>query len=164
MPQALTPTEQEQVYVWSPEQLRFIEWLATPREHRDPTSQALLAAEMSVRPATLSTWKQLKDFGGEVRAIARRLVSDTWLVDVYHAMYREAVGGSVSAARLLFEVAGELGERAETGSVDRRVQFIIMPAGSTALPELAPRADNSGAMVPVAAEHSDTNEPHDAEP
>ena len=138
MPQALTPTEQEQDQVWTADQLRFIDWLATPQQNREPATQQALAEQNSVRPATLSTWKRLPGFAAQVRAACNHLVADTWLVDIYHSMYKQALEGNVPAARFLFEAAGVMGERAESGPVDRRVQFLIMPAGSTALPELAP--------------------------
>lgn len=156
MPGSVTLTEEQGGSLWSADQLRFIDWLATPQQYRNPATQQALAAQNSVRPATLSTWKRLPGFAAQVRAAANALVADTWLVDIYHAMYTQALEGNVPAARFLFEAAGIMGERAEGGSVDRRVQFIILPPGSTELPQLAPAA-----TVPVRdPDHRDS----DAEP
>ena len=105
----------------------------------------------------MMNWKRRLGFKAQVRAACNQLVADDWLVDIYHAMYRQALEGNVPAARFLFEAAGIMGERAESGAVDRRVQFIIMPAGSTALPELARTADNSEETEPVAVGVTDTD-------
>lgn len=141
MPTSLTLTEDGETQPWTEQQRYLIGWLATPRELRKPETQQALAAQMGVSPFTLMNWKRRLGFKAQVRAACNQLVADDWLVDIYHAMYRYSLEGNVAAARFLFEAAGIMGEHAQAGSVDRRVQFIIMPPGSTALPELAPAPD-----------------------
>lgn len=41
---------------------RFIEWLTTIRDQRDPRTQTELATELGVSPATLGLWKKDSDF------------------------------------------------------------------------------------------------------
>ena len=158
MPASTTLIEEQGGSLWNADQLHLIDWLATPQQYRKPDTQTALAAQMSVRPATISNWKRLDGFALAVRQACRALVADTWLVDVYHAMYREAVAGSVAAARLLMEVAGEL-DQAQAGPVDRRVQFLIMAPGSTAVPELARTADNTAGPSAELVGSVDTDQP-----
>ena len=157
MTTSLTLTEDGETQGWTDQQRHLMGWLATPRELRDPPKQQALAVQMGVSPSTLMNWKRRQGFKAQVRAACNQLVADDWLIDIYHAMYRQALEGNVPAARFLFEAAGIMGERAETGAVDRRVQFIIMPAGSTALPELARTADNSEDSEPVVVGVTDTD-------
>lgn len=59
------------VKLWSTNQESFQAWLALPEQNREPVDQTALAAEMNVRPETLSRWKRLDGFMEEVTRKAR---------------------------------------------------------------------------------------------
>lgn len=98
---------------WTPNQLKFIEWLATPKQDRRPETVELLAAEIGVNAATLWRWKKLDGFQDAVNALARSSVS-TRLPEVYGALLREAEKGSFQHIKLALELSGDYVERSET--------------------------------------------------
>ena len=56
--------------------MRYIEWLTTPPQIREPPTEALLAKELDVFPKTLYNWRQDRDFR-----------------DVWHDTTDEVIGG-----------------------------------------------------------------------
>jgi hypothetical protein len=56
--------------------MRYIEWLTTPPQFRNPRTEGQLAAELDVYPKTLFNWKQDREF-----------------CDVWHAETQEVIGG-----------------------------------------------------------------------
>lgn len=91
---------------WTVDQLKFIEWLSTPKPERKPKTQAAFAKSIAVHPDTLGNWKRLDGFLEDVNALARFHLKDS-LTDIYAALVKTAVGGDVSAIKLALEVSGE---------------------------------------------------------
>lgn len=98
---------------WTPNQLKFIEWLATPKQDRKPETVELLAEELGVNPATMWRWKKLDGFQDAVNALARASVGSR-LPEVYGALLREAEKGSFQHIKLALELSGDYVERSET--------------------------------------------------
>jgi hypothetical protein len=98
---------------WTPNQLKFIEWLATPKQDRKPETVELLAGALGMNAATLWRWKRLDGFQDAVNALARAAVSSR-LPEVYGALLREAEKGSFQHIKLTLELSGDYVERNET--------------------------------------------------
>jgi hypothetical protein len=96
---------QIQPKAWSPAQLHFQVWLATPRAERQPKSQRELARELNVNHCTLSEWKRLPGWGDAVYALAEQQLRNE-LVPILDAQVREAKKGSLPHAQWCFELAG----------------------------------------------------------
>lgn len=97
---------------FSARQLRFIEWLATPKFDRHPPTQELLAEEIGVTARTITRWKHIPEVGEAVLDRARELLGDD-LPDIYGALRREAIKGSYQHIKLAMEMTGEYVERKE---------------------------------------------------
>jgi Helix-turn-helix of insertion element transposase len=95
-----------QTKTWHADQLRFIEWLATPKQYRKPKTQRLFAQVIQVDEATLSDWKRLDGFLDDVTALARFHLKGS-LSDIFAALSKAAIAGDVPAIKLALEVAGE---------------------------------------------------------
>ena len=91
---------------WSPQQLQFQVWLASPPSERQPTTQHAFAREVGVHPVTLSEWKRLPGWGSAVYTLAHALLEND-LVPILHAQAREARRGSLPHAQWLFDLAGK---------------------------------------------------------
>jgi hypothetical protein len=108
----------------TPEKKRIIAWLLTPRDERDPRTQAELARELDLDPKTITNWKAepeflkawndeyLKGIGspetkGEIMATLLRTATDP--DDPKH----------VQAAKAYFEIEGSL--RPQKNQVDINV-------------------------------------------
>ncbi len=91
---------------FSTNQLKFIEWLAIPREERSPPTQDLLASKMSINRRTLYRWRQEEDLQKAVLQRARDFLSDD-LPNIYGALRREAKKGSYQHIKLALEMTGE---------------------------------------------------------
>lgn len=98
---------------WTINQLKFIEWLALPRQDREPETVELLAEQLRVNAATMYRWKKQDGFQEAVNALARMGVS-TRLPEVYGALLREAEKGSFQHIKLTLELSGDYVERSET--------------------------------------------------
>lgn len=92
--------------VWTTNQIRLQEWLATPRYDRIPIKQEKLADELGVSDKTLTRWKKLPGFMEAVTAIARAYLRDD-LAEIFGAISREAQKGNYQMARLALELTGE---------------------------------------------------------
>jgi hypothetical protein len=97
---------------FSARRLRFIDWLATTKYERKPSTQELLAAEMGINPRTLTRWKSMPELSEAVTRRARDLLGDD-LPEIYGALRREAIRGSFQHIKLAMEMAGEYVERHE---------------------------------------------------
>lgn len=104
---------------WSPEQIRFQEWLALPRQMRQPATQEALAEELGVHWVTLSKWKKREGFMEAVSELARRHLIAA-LPDVYGSLVDEAVRGDVAAIKLYLQLLGEVTERSQIEVVGPR--------------------------------------------
>ncbi len=97
---------------WSAKQLKFQEWLATPRYERVPPTQQLLAQELGVNHTTLSRWKAQDGFMDAVIALSETLLQND-LPEIYGALAREAKQGSFQHIKLALELTGRYVERQE---------------------------------------------------
>ena len=120
---------------WSANQLKFQEWLATPRFDRIPPTQELLAGELGVHEVTLSRWRRLPGFTEAVNALAREALGAR-LPDVYGALVRRAETGDVPAIRTILELVGELkqGDSNGAGTTNNNNIIIVYEGGGAADP------------------------------
>lgn len=80
---------------------RFLEWLTTPPEKREPSSQQALAKEMDLHPQTLTNWKQDPTFRQEWdRALAAMNIRPDRVQEVVESLHKQAVRGDTKAAQL----------------------------------------------------------------
>lgn len=91
---------------WTVEQLRFIEWLATPRYIRTPPTEELLAEELNLSDRTLTRWKHIDGWQDAVNREARKSIGKK-LPEVYGALVREAEKGNYQHIQLIMEMTGE---------------------------------------------------------
>lgn len=93
-------------------QRQLIEWLATPKQKREPTTEAEFAKQLGVTDRTFRTWKQKPGLwqavaDATIKAAGRRLP------EVMDSIASEAENGNVSAARLYVDVLGLLTQKHE---------------------------------------------------
>lgn len=98
---------------WTVNQLKFIEWLALPKQHRQPETVELLAEQLGINAVTLYRWKKQDGFQDAVNTLARTTVGAR-LPEVYGALLREAEKGSFQHIKLTLELSGDYVERSET--------------------------------------------------
>jgi hypothetical protein len=91
---------------WTFEQLKYIEWLATPRMIRTPPTVELLGEQLGVDRVTLWRYSKLPGFDDEVRKLVRASIGKK-LPDLYGALIREAEAGSFQHLQMALEMAGE---------------------------------------------------------
>ncbi len=78
----------------------FVVWVATPKELRDPKTQAELAQKFGVGQDTLSDWKKRDGFYEKVAKVRKSWGRDR-TPDVIHALYRNIMKtGSVQGVKL----------------------------------------------------------------
>lgn len=97
----------------SPEQRRFILWLMTPKDERDPRTQRDLADELGVSGPQLSEWKRDPDFLTEWNATYLRTIgSPESKMKIMNVLLMTATDEDdpkhVSAAKAYFEIEGSL--------------------------------------------------------
>lgn len=104
------------------QQQTFLDWLCQP-EPRTPPTQKQLAEELGLSEGTLSRWRSLPGFSAATLETKRSFVSTDDILQVIDAMVREAVGGNVTAAKLVMEYVGLLDPEAQA---DRRYQEMTL--------------------------------------
>lgn len=94
---------------FTPEQLRFIEWLACPEELREYPDQRALATSLKVNEFTLSRWKHLDGLDDAVIRRTRELLR---VDDVSAILHSHAKLGrtSTKSAKLVLQAANVLGD------------------------------------------------------
>lgn len=92
------------------ERLQFIEWLSLPSSERRPRTQADLARQLSVEPATLSDWKRDPDLWVDVRERVDERVKEHH-PDVLKALVKRAKQGEVQAQKLYLQYVHGWAER-----------------------------------------------------
>ena len=107
MTSAYVPVRQD------PKKMRYIEWLTTPPQHRDPSTEKQLAAELDVYPKTLYNWKHEREFrevwsdqadqivGGEDKR--QRIMETLYMAAIDYRSPRH-----VQAAKLYLEAIGAM--------------------------------------------------------
>jgi hypothetical protein len=114
---------------WTPNQLRLIEWLATPGDVRTPHTQGELAKEIGVKQETLSRWKSEPGLMETVGETARELLKKD-LPEIYGALIREAKDGNFQHIKLALELSEHYVEKKQlTGPNNGPIQ--VIQVGST---------------------------------
>jgi hypothetical protein len=90
---------------WTPEQERFIAWLALPKAQRTPKTQQALAKEIDIASETLTRWKSLPGFMDAVNALARELVKHD-VAEVLGKIRAEAKKGNLPFVNMVLSMAG----------------------------------------------------------
>lgn len=90
----------------TPDQYKYLEWVATPKGLRSPKTVLLFAKSIGVDRTTLWRWTKIPDFQKEYRLAGRSLLENE-LPDIYAALVKAATGGDVPAIKLALEVSGE---------------------------------------------------------
>ncbi len=92
-------------------QIWFAAWRALPKDKREPTTRLELAERLGVDARTTYDWEKNPTVIGAIRTIGRRYGERDY-GRVLAAVVRESIAGSVSHARLYFELMGDLGQEA----------------------------------------------------
>ena len=91
---------------FSAKEMCFIEWKATPKASREPSTQALLAVEIGRNIKTLSRWFKRPEIREAIIARAREFLGDD-LPEIYGSLRSEAKDGSFQHQKLVLELCGE---------------------------------------------------------
>ena len=90
----------------SANQIRLVEWLATPKGDREHTTQAEFAESIGVSRRTILRWVADANIQDAYRKRSKELLSKD-LADVYEAIKTHAIDGSFQHAKLWLEMIGE---------------------------------------------------------
>lgn len=97
---------------WTANQIRFIYWLATPKDLRTPATQGEFAEEIGVTYVTVSRWKAKPDLTNEVNRVARAELGKD-LPEVYGTLRKLAIKGSFPHMKLYLELLEEYRETSD---------------------------------------------------
>lgn len=90
-----------------PEYQRLVRWCATPTPLRIPDTQGKLAVELQLDETTLSRWKRMPEFYGDVRLEIKRTMRDE-VPDVLYALRNRIFQkGSKGEVKLFLEWVDE---------------------------------------------------------
>lgn len=109
--------------IYTPEQVRFQEWLALPKQLREPKTQRALAPLLGVGEDVLSEWKKLEGFVDTVASLARQHLKSE-LPEIFGALAREAKAGDVPAIKLVAQITDQLIERHDVTSDGEPIQLM----------------------------------------
>ncbi len=87
----------------TPDQMRVVSWLTTPRDRREPNTIEELAKEIGVRPATILKWRSRKL--DALAAEETRMKLFEHLPEVYDVLAKRAADGSPEHMQLFLRVA-----------------------------------------------------------
>ena len=90
----------------TPDQYKYLEWVATPKSLRNPKTVLAFAKSIGVDRVTLWRWSKIPNFKQEFRE-AGRSVLEVELPNIYAALAKAASNGDVPAIKLALEVSGE---------------------------------------------------------
>lgn len=100
------PSPKPNLTDWTIDQVRYQEWLATPKALRTPKTVDLLAKELGTSRVSLWGWSKQPGWNKAVAQLARDyLHSDA--PSILQALGKKAMRGDVSAIKLALEVLGE---------------------------------------------------------
>lgn len=90
---------------------RYMEWLLTPKDERQPPTKAAMARELERSEKTLRDWEQMPEFRAEWEKRAREVMGGPErLKAVADAMYAQALDADsrkqVQAAKMFAELIG----------------------------------------------------------
>lgn len=125
MPEEAQPVATE----LTPEQYKYLEWVATPKGLRKPKTVAAFAKTLGADRTTLWRWSKTEAFRKEFRQAGRSLLENE-LPDIYAALAKAAVEGDVPAIKLALEVSGEFVPKQDltTGGEKLNKPTIFLPA------------------------------------
>jgi len=114
-----------------------MQWCALPKEKRplNARTQNQVAELLGVGPQTLSFWKAYPGFWEEVNREAKWLIGDS-LPDIYEAMVKEALAGSVPAAKLCLQCLGIYEEKVQAPLQVYEPLVVIMNNHQLSKPEM----------------------------
>lgn len=96
-------------YTMPERQSEFLDWLLTPKEERQPPSQAKWAQARMIREDTVRKWKQDPRFKDEWRRRAdETVVSTERLQAILDTLWQKGKDGDVQAATKYLEYAARL--------------------------------------------------------
>lgn len=98
---------------FSPDQRRFMLWLATPSDVREERTLAAYCKAHDITRMSLWRWKKLPGFWQEVRALTAQFMADS-VPDVLQSLKRLAKAGSFPHMKLYLEMVGMYVPRSET--------------------------------------------------
>lgn len=90
---------------WTPDQLKFMLWLAQPKAIRSPKLQRDLAKEIGVDQSTLSDWKNIPGFRDDVARYAKDYMRDD-IPPVLDTIRKLAIKGSVAHINMFLAMTG----------------------------------------------------------
>lgn len=96
---------------WTPKQKHLIEILADPSA---PDNLAGIAAELGIKMSTLTKWMRNSALKVEVESTVRTL-TNLRLAKVWDGILAKAERGDVQAARLIFQLRGDLSDKSKEG-------------------------------------------------
>lgn len=113
----------------SPQQDRFILWLLTPKDEREPETQTELAEELGLNPQMLTGWKKDPDFlVAWNQTYLRTIGSPDTKMKIMNTLVATATDGDdpkhVQAAKTFFEIEGSL------RPVKTQIDVSVKPASS----------------------------------
>jgi hypothetical protein len=91
---------------WTIDQVRYQEWLATPKALRTPKTVDLLAKELGTSRVSLWEWSKKPGWNQAVAQLARDYLH-TDAPSILQALGKKAMRGDVPAIKLALEVLGE---------------------------------------------------------
>ena len=77
---------------WTDEQVIFMEWLALPKEMREPPTQTILAKQLGVTDAVLSRWKLLPGFWDGIDRVHIKKLRER-MGELHEALFQLALSG-----------------------------------------------------------------------
>ena len=104
--------EQRSATNFTPDQQKYLDWVALPKSIRQPKTLTQYARQNSVDRTTLWRWTKVSGFQ-EAAAAAARDGLKSELPEIFEALAKKAKDGDVPAIKLALEVAGEYTPRQE---------------------------------------------------
>jgi hypothetical protein len=111
------------------DQLKYLEWVATPKAAREQKTLTAFAKKIGVDRTTLWRWSSVPQFREAVLQAARSYLKDE-LPEIYGALADRAKGGDVPAIKLALEVSGEYTPRQDLTSGGEKIAapVVYLPA------------------------------------
>lgn len=114
---------------WTPNQEKFIRWLATPEDLRERRTHADFAESIGVAERTLYRWKELPGLTRAAASLAREMLAGD-LPEIYGALVKQAKAGSFQHIKLALEVAEHYVEKHEhSGSGGGPIRIVEVSRG-----------------------------------
>ena len=110
----------------------FAEWLALPKEIREPRTQKEVAVLLKVKPETLSRWKKEPEFQSLAYEKARGQL-EAVLPDILQVIVDKAMEGNIHFVKLILELTNKHSEKI---TVKQEVPEVGIEQYSAALKQL----------------------------